>query len=108
MYSSATAQVDGLQPPFRVMASADLADRLRRRSGFTQRRRRLALRVVDLACFSPSDFAIAASRAPCAMLICSCRLPSGRRDHRALLALRGDLRLHRAQDLAGGVRSLIS
>ncbi len=40
-----------------------------------------------------------ASRSPVAMLICSCLRPSRGGDQRALLALGGDLRLHRAQDL---------
>ena len=40
-----------------------------------------------------------ASRSPVAMLICSCLPAFGGGDQRALLALGGDLRLHRMQDL---------
>ena len=68
-------------------------------SAIASSRRRLALRVVDLGlllAFGLRDRRLARAAARVDLL-----LPPalGRRDHRALLALGGDLRLHRAQDL---------
>jgi hypothetical protein len=65
------AQVDRLQSAFGADRFGDLPDSLGRGFRFNERRGRFALRQIDLGLFLAFGFGIAASRAPCAMLICS-------------------------------------
>ena len=93
------AQVHRLQPAGRLDRVGDLPDRLRRGFRAGEDRRGLALRVVDLGlllAFGLRDRRLARTDGDVDLLLAA---PFGRRDHRALLALGGDLRLHRTQDL---------
>ena len=102
-------EVHRLQPAGRVDRLGDLPDRLR--VGFGDREHRRCAWPCALlisACFSPSDLAIAASRAPFARLICSCCLPSdvaitARFSRSAVICACIACRIS-----FGGVRSLIS
>ena len=92
-------EVDRLHAAPRLDRLRDLADRLGVGLGDREDGGGLALRVVDLGlllALGLGDRRLARAVGDVDLLL---PLALGGRDHRALLALGGDLRLHRAQDL---------
>jgi hypothetical protein len=108
MYSSAILKLTAPIPPDVPIASAICRIAFAFASAIARIAAACPWAVLISDCFSPSDFAIAASRAPCAMLICSWRLPSdvaitARFSRSAVICACIARRIS-----AGGVRSLIS
>ena len=92
-------EVDRLDPPGDFDRLGDLADRPGVGLGEREDRRGVALRLVDLGLLFALGLGDRRRAGAVGQVDLLLLLAFGGRDHRALLALRGDLRLHRVQDL---------